>query len=130
MALTDAQRSDQAVLIADLNIETLTNAPASATINKVFRLARAYTIERLDAIYQTEAGTTPALTVELRTSTTAILSAAVTTAATMVSDTEVETSQSLARDAGEELNIAFTSANADNDFTKVNVQVWGTVRYE
>lgn len=130
MPYTDEQRGEDVFLLADINIPTITDAPATATIEKVIYVPRACTIERLWARYETEAGTTPALTVELRTGTTVLFSAAVTAAATSVSDTAVASGQSADRDFGEELNIAFTSANADNDFTKVSVQVWATRRTE
>lgn len=130
MPHTDEQRNEQVFLLASISEQILTNVAATATVVTNFRVPRACTVERIDAYYLTEAGTTPALTVELRTGTTAILSAAVTAAATLVSDTVVETSQSLNRDLGEELNIAYTSANADNDFTGVSVQVWATRRSE
>ena len=130
MPLTPVQRAEVPFLLASISEQILTNVAATATKVIQFRVPRACTIERLTGYYLTEAGTGPALTVELRTGTTAILSAAVTTADTLVSDTVVETSQSLDRDAGEELNIAYTSANADNDFTGVSVQVWAVTRGE
>jgi len=128
MPYTAEQRSEDVFLLASISEQILTNVAATATKVIQFRVPRACTIERLTGYYLTETGTTPSLTVELRTGTTAILSAAVTTADTLVSDTVVETSQSLNRDVGEELNIAYTSFNADNDFTGVSVQVWATRR--
>ena len=93
-----------------------------------FRVPRACTIQRMDAVYETETGTGPALTFELRTGTTVLFSSACTTAATMVSDTTVAASTSANRDVGDELNLAVTSANADNDFVGVSCQVWAVRR--
>ncbi len=125
---TDAQNLRDVFLLAHHTEAVLTNYPLAGTLLSRFKCPVPCTILRLDAVYETEAGTTPTLTVGLRRVTTAILSAACTTAATMVSDTAVETSQSLSCDAGEELNLFGVTANDDNDFTGLSIQVWATRR--
>lgn len=125
---TAEQNLRDVFLLAHVTENVLTNYPTAGTVLGSFRCPVACTIARLDAIYDTEGGTTPALTVTLRRVTTAILSSAATTAATMVSDTVVETSQSLNCDAGEVLNLFGVTINDDNDFTGLSVQVWATRR--
>lgn len=110
------------------NANQVANVAATITNIARFRVPVGCTIDRMDAVYETEAGTTPALTVTLRTGTTALFIAACTADGTMVSATSAESGQTADRDAGEELLIAFTSANADNDFTGINIQVWATLR--
>ena len=123
------QRLEGAFLLYEFSqYSEMTNMAASATIVGRFRVPRACTIQRMDAVYEVEAGTGPALTFELRTGTTVLFSSACTAAATMVSDTAVASGQSANRDLGDELNLAVTSANADNDFTGVTCQVWAVRR--
>jgi hypothetical protein len=125
---TDQQRAEDVFLLTEYDEATITNAPTAQTLKKHIRVPRACTIERIDAYYETEAGTGPALTVQVRSGTTALIQAAVTDAQTMTSGTAAESGQSLDRDFGEVLNLTYGSANADNDFTLLSVQVWATRR--
>lgn len=128
MPYSPAQNELNVFPLASFNAEVLTNVPATATVCNRFRVPVGCTIVALEAVYETEAGTTPAVTVELRSGTTVLYSVLADTAATMVRDTAVATGQSANRDAGEELNIALTAANADNDFGFVNIVVWAQGR--
>lgn len=125
---SDAQNLRDVFPLAHFNVAVMTNYPLAGTILGRIRCPVPCTIARLDVVYEAETGTTPSLAVTLRRVTTAILSATATTAATMVSDTVAETSQVLTCDAGEELNLFGVTANDDNDFAGLSVQVWATRR--
>jgi hypothetical protein len=127
MSLSQEQINISPFPLIDYSAE-LVNVPATATIFKRIRVPRACVLERMDAVYETEAGTGPAVTVELRKGTTVLFSVALTTNATMLSDITIAANQSLLRDTGEELNLALTAANADNDFAGFSCQVWATHR--
>lgn len=127
-ALFTAEQNLRDVFLLAHYTDDLLNQAAAGAVKCIFRCPVPCTILRLDASYVAEAGTTPALTVSLRRVTTAILVSAVTTDVTAVYDTAVETSQSLTCDAGEALNLFVATANDDNDFTGISVQVWATRR--
>jgi hypothetical protein len=127
MSITQEQANIQPFCLLDYGAD-LVNVPATATIFKTIRVPRACALERMDVVYTAEAGTGPSIVVELRKGTTVLFSVTVTTNVTMVSDTTIAANQSLLRDTGEELNLAFTAANADNDFAGFSCQVWATRR--
>lgn len=125
MPFSNAQNEmDMFLLFSMANPAQLVNVAASATVVNRFRVPLACTIVRLDAVYETEAGTGPSLTVTVNRGSTVLFSSACTTDATMVSDTVVASGESADADAGEALTVVFTSANADNDFTGISIQVW------
>lgn len=122
---------EQPIFVANTTLITdLTNVAASATAYWYFRVPYACEITRLHVTYLAEAGTGPALTVAVRSGSTAIIQAQATTAATPVEATAAESGQSLERQAGEIMNVALTSANADNDFTGLCVVLYAKRRYE
>lgn len=102
----------------------LTNVAASATALWYFQVPFNCTISKIVTGYAAETGTTPSLTVAVRSGSTALIQAAPDTANTPARATAAESGQSLTRKDKEILNIALTSANADNDFTYFYVQVW------
>ena len=105
----------------------LTNVAATIATYWQFYVPHPMTFTRLWAVYKTEGGTGPALTITLRRGTTALLSVLCDTDGTAVTDTTVDTGP-LTTFRGETFNIAFTSANADNDFAALNVQVFAVPR--
>jgi hypothetical protein len=125
---TAEQKTAAPFLLAHVTENVMTNYPTAGTVLGSFRCPVPCTIVGLNAIYEAETGTTPALTVTLRRVTTAILSAAATTAAALVGDTTVESDQSLTVDANELLNLFGVTINDDNDFAGLSVQVWAIRR--
>lgn len=121
---TDEQSKQMIFCLLDFSPGTLTNFSATEVLVRSVRVPSACVLMRMDLVYDTEAGTTPALTAELKKGSTVLLSVQATTAATVASDTTVTAGQSLERDPGEKLDLYFTSVNADNDFTAVGCQVW------